>query len=253
MAPFRIGYDAGKSLSAGTLMNLNADFSRRAVMHGDAIDWVDSPMPGVSRKMLDRLGDEVARATSIVRYAPGSHFSAHTHGGGEEFLVLDGVFQDEHGDYPAGSYVRNPPQTSHTPGSEAGCTILVKLWQFAPSDRKQVRLFAPDVAAAQDAARPHVLLQPLHHDQRESVRIETWDPNQEVILDAAGGLEIFVLEGGFYESGEFFRHWSWLRLPQGARLRALSSEAGARLWVKEGGQANPGAPGAASDSAGSAP
>jgi hypothetical protein len=59
--------------------------------------------------MLDRIGDEVARATSIVRYAPASHFSPHVHDGGEEFLVLEGTFQDEHGDYPVGSYVRNPP------------------------------------------------------------------------------------------------------------------------------------------------
>ena len=58
--------------------------------------------------MLDRIGDEVARATSIVRYAPHSHFSPHTHGGGEEFLVLDGVFQDEHGDYPAGHLCPQP-------------------------------------------------------------------------------------------------------------------------------------------------
>ena len=90
--------------------------------------------------MLDRIGDEVARATSIVRYAPRSRFSAHTHGGGEEFLVLEGVFQDDHADYPAGYYVRNPPTSSHRPGSEAGCVIFVKLWQFAPDDRTQVRI-----------------------------------------------------------------------------------------------------------------
>ena len=77
-------------------------------------------MVGVDRRPLDRIGEEVARATSIVRYAPGSRFSAHTHGGGEEFIVLDGVFQDEHGDYPPGTYVRNPPGTRHTPGSEPG-------------------------------------------------------------------------------------------------------------------------------------
>src|SRR6516165_7170873 len=58
---------------------------------------------------VHRIGDEVARATSVVRYAPKSRFSAHIHGGGEEFLVLDGVFQDEHGDFPVGSYIRNPP------------------------------------------------------------------------------------------------------------------------------------------------
>lgn len=219
-------------------MNLNADFSRRAAVHSDAIVWADSPMLGVSRKMLDRIGDEVARATSVVRYAPGSHFSAHTHGGGEEFLVLDGVFQDEHGDYPIGSYVRNPPQTFHTPGSEAGCTILVKLWQFAPSDSHQVRISVAQVPLASDPARPHVLLQPLHRDEHESVRIETWEPNQEILIDPSGGLEIFVLDGSFNESGERFRAWSWLRLPPGQRLHASTSAAGARLWVKEGHLAN---------------
>jgi ChrR Cupin-like domain len=114
-------------------MNLNSDFRARAAVHAARLDWTPSPIPGVDRRMLDRIGDEVARATSIVRYAAYSHFSPHTHGGGEEFLVLEGVFQDEHGDYPPGTYVRNPPTSSHTPGSEPGCTIFVKLWQFDPS------------------------------------------------------------------------------------------------------------------------
>ena len=121
-------------------MELNADFSKRAVVHAAQIPWQASPMAGVDRRMLDRIGDEVARATSIVRYAPGSHFSAHTHTGGEEFLVIEGVFQDEHGDFPEGTYVRNPPTTSHTPGSEAGCTIFVKLWQFDMKDRNQFKV-----------------------------------------------------------------------------------------------------------------
>jgi anti-sigma factor ChrR (cupin superfamily) len=71
---------------------------------------------------------------------PHSHFSPHTHGGGEEFLVLDGVFQDDHGDFQAGSYIRNPPTSHDTPGSASGCVIFVKLWQFDPDDRTQVRL-----------------------------------------------------------------------------------------------------------------
>src|SRR5262245_61317317 len=108
-------------------MNLNADFTKRAAVHAGAPEWQASPMPGVERRLLDRIGDEVARATSIVRYAPESHFSPHVHGGGEEFLVFEGVFQDERGDFPAGSYVRNPPQSRHTPGSKSGCTIFVKL------------------------------------------------------------------------------------------------------------------------------
>ena len=121
-------------------MELNADFTKRAVMHGAAMPWQASPIPGVERKMLDRIGDEVARATTIVRYAPNSQFSPHTHGGGEEFLVLAGVFQDEHGEYPEGTYVRNPPTSRHRPGSVSGCIILVKLCQFDPDDRTQVTL-----------------------------------------------------------------------------------------------------------------
>ncbi len=138
-------------------MRINADFSKRAVVHAGEIEWVPSPMPGVERRMLDRIGEEVARATSLVRYAPGSAFSAHTHDGGEEFLVLDGVFQDEHGDFPAGSYVRNPPTSSHTPSSAPGAVILVKLHQFSPEDRTHVRIATekmPAVAAEAGRASP---------------------------------------------------------------------------------------------------
>lgn len=93
-------------------MELNANFDERAVVHAASIPWTASPTPGVDRRMLDRIGEEVARATTIVRFAPDSHFPPHIHKGGEEFLVLDGVFQDEQGDFPAGSYVRNPPRVS---------------------------------------------------------------------------------------------------------------------------------------------
>ena len=107
-------------------MQLNADFSQRALIRPTDSPWVASPMPGVERRMLDRIGEEVARATSIVRYAAGSRFSAHHHPGGEEFLVLDGVFSDERGDYPAGTYVRNqhPGTMATRPGAgPAGVAI----------------------------------------------------------------------------------------------------------------------------------
>ena len=96
-------------------MEINADFTQTATADTKAMDWVPSSLAGVERKMLDRIGDEVARATSIVRYAPGNSFSPHSHAMGEEFLVLEGVFEDEHGKYPAGTYVRNPWGTAHTP------------------------------------------------------------------------------------------------------------------------------------------
>ncbi len=213
-------------------MDINADFSRRAVVHAARLDWVPSPMPGVERRMLDRLGEEVARATSIVRYAPGSRFSRHVHAGGEEFLVLEGVFQDEHGDFPAGSYIRNPPQSAHTPGSTSGCVIFVKLWQFDPADRTPLRLDTGTVAVVTPPGREGVTLLPLYHDAREDVRIEHWRPGAPVAIAGHAGLELLVIEGGFAASGEEFARPSWLRLPPGEPLRARAGPRGARLWVK---------------------
>jgi hypothetical protein len=215
-------------------MELNADFSQRAVVHAARLAWVPSPMAGVERRMLDRIGDEVARATSIVRYAPHSHFSAHTHAGGEEFIVLDGVFQDEHGDYPAGSYVRNPPTSSHTPGSEPGCVIFVKLWQFEPDDRTQVRIETGKMPFVPAPDRTGVELMPLFRDASEDVRLERWAPSSHVELSAPGGIEILALDGHFTESAEDFTAQSWLRLPAGATLRAKAGAQGCKVWVKTG-------------------
>jgi len=114
-------------------MKIHADLSLKAVEHASRKEWIVSPSPGVFRKMLDRDGEEVARATSLVRYDPDSHFPRHTHGGGEEFLVLEGVFSDEHADYRAGTYVRNPIGSSHAPFVKPGCVIMVKLRQMTDS------------------------------------------------------------------------------------------------------------------------
>ena len=191
-------------------------------------------MAGVERRMLDRIGDEVARATSIVRYAAGSHFSPHTHGGGEEFLVLDGVFQDEHGDFPIGSYVRNPPTSHHTPRSAPGCTLFVKLWQFDPADRKEVKLETATAAYAAASGRPGVEGLPLFRDDEEDVRLERWRPDAAITLDVPGGAELLVLDGGFEQRGERFEPLSWLRLPAGSVLQAIAGSQGCRIWIKTG-------------------
>lgn len=214
-------------------MNLNADFGARAKVHAGRMPWTPSPIHGVDRRMLDRVGDEVARATSLVRYAPGSQFSAHTHGGGEEFLVLEGVFQDEHGDYPAGSYIRNPPGSHHTPGSAPGCVIFVKLWQFDPADRTPVRL-GPSDRFAPVPETPGVEAFGLFEDAHEHVRLERWEPDASVILRVPGGIELLVLDGALTEGRDRFERHSWLRLPAGAVLQAMAGVEGCRLWVKTG-------------------
>ncbi len=213
-------------------MELNANFDERVAVHAAQIPWQASPMAGVDRRMLDRIGGEVARATTIVRYAPGSHFSPHVHTGGEEFLVLEGVFQDEHGDFPAGSYIRNPPQSSHTPGSELGCTIFVKLWQFDLNDRTQVRLGPNATPFDVDPSRASVDVAQLFKDKNEDVCLERWQAGAEVELDADKGLEILVLEGGFEEFGDDFAPQSWLRLPKNSHSTATTGPSGAKVWIK---------------------
>jgi len=213
-------------------MKINANFDERIVIHSEKMEWIASPMKGVMRRPLDRVGEEVARATSIVRYAPGSHFSPHVHTGGEEFIVLEGVFQDEHGDFPVGSYIRNPPQSSHTPGSEPGCMIFVKLWQFEPEDRTHIRL-------QMDAMTPvpmgdGISKTPLYTDDIEDVSVFTLEPGAILEIDTAKGAEMLVLAGSVKESSDQLIRHSWLRTPIGSALKAHAGTEGATLWIKTG-------------------
>jgi anti-sigma factor ChrR (cupin superfamily) len=213
-------------------MHVNADFSQRALVRFDEGEWVASPMPGVRRRMLDRIGDEVARATTIVRFEPGSAFSAHTHDGGEEYLVLDGTFQDEDGDFPTGSYVRNPPTSSHTPAAQDGATILVKLHQFDAADRTQVQIDSGKVDWSEPA--PGVETLELHEDDREHVAMERWAPGATRSLDASGGLEVFVIKGSLADGVDTLGPWDWLRLPVGSTFEATAGDDGVRVWLKTG-------------------
>lgn len=204
-------------------MRVNADFDQRVVVRFDETPWVPSPMAGVERKMLDRIGDEVARATTIVRFAPGSAFSAHTHDGGEEYLVLDGVFQDELGDFPAGTYVRNPPTSRHTPATDPGCTILVKLHQFDPDDRQEVR-----VNTTEDTRET------LFEAQDETVSLLRLAAGESTTVDGTDGLEVFVIDGAVSDGTDELTRWDWMRLPVDSTLTLTAGDAGATLWTKSG-------------------
>lgn len=215
-------------------MKINAEFDQRVVVHSADMEWNPSPMAGVDRRPLDRVGEEVARATTIVRYAPGSHFSPHVHTGGEEFVVLEGVFQDEHGDFPVGSYIRNPPQSSHTPGSEPGCVIFVKLWQFELEDRTHIRLRTDHMPAVPHRDLPGILVTPLYQDNHENVSMQDWEAGAELKLDVPGGAELLVMEGSVTEQDDELRQFSWLRVPVGGRIDARAGANGARVWLKTG-------------------
>ncbi|PTS82374.1 cupin [Pseudomonas sp. HMWF032] len=214
-------------------MQLNADFSQRALIRAADSPWVASPMPGVERRMLDRIGDEVARATSIVRYAAGSHFSAHHHPGGEEFLVLEGVFSDERGDYPAGTYVRNPIGSHHAPFSREGCTIFVKLMQFDVADDQPVVIDSTQ-AQWRSGLVPGLQVLPLHQHGTEHVALVRWAPGTYFNAHRHwGGEEILVLEGTFQDEFGDYPAGSWLRSPHLSQHTPFS-EAGCLIWVKTG-------------------
>ncbi len=215
-------------------MQLHSDFSQRVVIRPEQYQFIDSPLAGVSRMMLERAGDEVARATSIVRYAAGSGYSAHTHNGGEEILVLDGVFSDEHGDYPAGTYLRNPPGTSHQPFSTNGCTLLVKLWQFAEDDATQ-QVFNTNKAPWLPGLVEGLSVLPLHEHNGVNTALVRWAANTQFSRHMhPGGEEILVLEGLFCDEHGEYPAGSWLRNPRYSNHAPFTLEQGALIYVKVG-------------------
>jgi anti-sigma factor ChrR (cupin superfamily) len=213
---------------------VNADFSRRVVVATDALPWIASPQAGVERRLLDRIGGEVARATSLVRYAPASSFPAHEHALGEEFLVLEGIFSDEHGDYSKGTYVRNPPGSRHMPRTGPGCVILVKLRQMR---RDETRRIVVDTTAAD--WRPgdvvgHARIALYAEPAGETVTMEKLAPGTRLgAYDVPGGEEIFLLEGDLADGHGTHRPGTWIRNPAGFR-HELSTQGGAVFWRKRG-------------------
>ncbi len=214
---------------------INGDFDRRVVVDTTALDWIASPSPGVERRPLDRVGGEVARATTVVRFAPASDFPTHVHGGGEEFLVLRGIFSDESGDYPAGSYVRNPPGSSHAPHTRDGCEIFVKLRQMKPDDLAHV-VIDPETGgnwrALSAGRRALDLFRAV--DGSEHVTLEDWQPGSEGDAETlVGGEELLILSGAFADEHGTYPAGTWVRNPPGFSRR-LTSPQGGRFWRKTG-------------------
>jgi anti-sigma factor ChrR (cupin superfamily) len=213
-------------------MLINDDLTQSALVQAGHLAWIPSPAVGVDRKMLYRVGGEVARATSLVRYAPGSAFPAHVHSGGEEILVLEGIFQDEHDDFPAGSYFRNPPGTSHSPASAEGCTIFVRLWQYREGDDVQI-VRKPGEGEATPLREGASAARVLFEDAAERVSIEDWRPSAAVTVVNHKGLEFFLVSGDLAVNGDGLEAQSWGRLPAGQPLTTNVGPDGAQIWFKE--------------------
>jgi anti-sigma factor ChrR (cupin superfamily) len=213
-------------------MNLNTDFSKRVVLNHHDLDWSSSPEPGVERRMLDRSGDEIAKATSIVRYQPGTSFPRHTHDLGEEILVLDGVFSDETGDYPAGSYIMNPPGSSHAPSSLTGCTLFVKLRHLG-TDQVTREIVDTNTAPWLQGMVPGLTVMPLMRQGTGSTLVR-WAPNTFFTAHRHfGGEEIFVVKGVFEDEYGVYPEGSWIRSPHMSLHQPFSRE-GCTIFVKTG-------------------
>ncbi len=215
-------------------MNIHADFSQKAVVNTHEAPWLPSPMAGVNRKPLDRIGDEVAIATTIVSYAANSSFPKHAHPAGEEILVLEGTFSDESGDYSAGMYLRTPPHSSHTPYSKEGCTIFVKLRQFHPDDSATIRIDTNNTPWYPGLV-PGLSVMPLHEFDGVGTALVRWAPNTVFNPHVhPGGEEILVLEGIFHDEHGSYPSGTWIRSPRYSKHSPFTKAEGALIYVKTG-------------------
>ena len=215
--------------------SLNQDFTKRVVINTQNEIWHTSPSSGVERLYLERdnLG-EYAKASSIVKFRPGSKFDNHTHDNGEEIFVLEGTFSDQHGDYPRGTYLRNPHNSDHIPFSKDGCKILVKLRQFQNGDTVSIVKDTLKSVWLQGLV-PGLKVMPLHTFQTEHSAMVKWEPNTQFNAHKHwGGEEIYVVEGVFYDQFGSYPKGTWIRSPHLSEHRPFTKNEGALIFVKTG-------------------
>jgi anti-sigma factor ChrR (cupin superfamily) len=215
------------------MMRVNAALNERVVVDSNALPWLDSPLSGVQRRPLERFAAESGRTTSIVRYAPGSSFRPHQHPGGEEILVLEGVFSDEHGDYPAGYWLKNPPGSQHQPSSAPGCLLFVKLCYQDEADQAVLRIDTRQADWRPGQVEGMSVL-PLHSFGTIHTALVRWEPGATcAALASPGGLELLVLEGMVEDEQGSYPAGSWLRSPQGS-VHGLCICDGGLAYIKIG-------------------
>ncbi len=214
-------------------MNINADLFERVVIQQESLPWLNSPVPGIQRRLLERDADEQARATSIVRYAPGAHFTSHVHYLGEEFFVLDGVFEDDHGSYGPGTWVKNPPGSFHSPRSQTGSTLFVKLHHLEPDDRER-HTVNTRTAHWHPGLTPGIEVMPLYEFGTQHTALVRWLPGTRFNAHRHyGGEEIYVLEGTFQDEHGRYPRGTWIRSPHLSQHHPFSEE-GCVILVKTG-------------------
>ncbi|KAI8812051.1 anti-ECFsigma factor, ChrR [Cladochytrium replicatum] len=233
-------------------MLIRPEYSLPAFQRFADLEFVPSPMPGVHRGMLDRVGNEVARVTTLVRYDPNRSFSQHTHTKGEEFLVLEGTFNDKHATYPTGTYIRNPVGSEHAPFvKEDGCLIYVKLRWMDPSEPFVRADVAHFVEAVTETVVQTLYVSKVCEERVYAISVPAAQrfvaSDEEMVKSAEiGGAELFVVCGEalvvggdkFMDGERVLKKWDWLRLPFNPdtlrQLEFQSGDEGVSLFVKVG-------------------
>src|SRR5262245_11042048 len=221
----------------GTDQAINGDLAARVAVDTAAMPWTPSPSGTVWRKRVHLVGPvESGQVTSVVRYEPRSTFHVHEHPDGEEIFVLDGVFSDERGDWPAGTYLLNPEGFRHAPFSREGCVLFVKLRQFPGRTRAHVAL-RTDTLEWQPGTCDGVEVLPLYSQQgfADLMRLELWSARVRLgRVPYPKGAELFVVEGSFADENGAYARGAWLRLPPGTTHSPFTQER-CKLYIKEGG------------------
>ena len=220
------------------LADINADLNQQVVIDTANMEWQPSPSGTVWRKPLYREGGEFGPVTSIVKYDAGGKFRTHNHPQGEEIFVLEGEFCDDHGRYPAGTYLLNPDGTQHAPYSDQGCILLVRLRQYDGEDRKQVLINTNETSWHQGMVEGLTVL-PLYSqmDYPENMALVRWQPETYFPQHThPGGEEIFVIEGTFEDDHGVYPQGTWIRSPHMSIHRPYSKE-GCLIYVRVGGLA----------------
>lgn len=115
--------------------HLQPDDVEAVVVDVNKSQWLQGMVGGLSVMPLSECKGE---HSALVRWQPGTIFNPHRHWGGEEIYVLEGVFEDEFGRYPAGTWMRNPHLSQHAPFSKEGCIIFVKVGHLPEVESKKI-------------------------------------------------------------------------------------------------------------------
>ena len=217
--------------------SINGNLSIRVTVDLRRMDWSESPSGTVLRKRVHLVGPpESGQVTSIVRYMPDSSFPVHDHPDGEEIYVLEGVFSDEHGDWPAGTYLLNPEGFRHRPFSKPGCELFVKLRQYPGIHRQHVAVNVNEIPwqSTERSGESEKLLYS-QDDYLDVTRLIRWDPGTAFeAIQYEGGAELYVLDGMFEDELSEYQSGTWLRIPRGGYLKPKTSR-GCTLYFKTNG------------------